>query len=57
MQVIAIALLVELAVLNPATADNQKTQNLINKERSQEVGKISIKKIRNLGGKEFSYQN
>lgn len=56
-QVSVIALLAGLAVLNPATADNQKTQNLINVEISEEVGKISIKKIRNLGDKEFSYQN
>ena len=52
-----IALLGGIVVLNPASADDQKTQDVTNTETSEEVGKISIKKIQNLGGKEFSYQN
>ena len=52
-----IALIVGVVILNPATADDQKTQVLINTEISEEDGKISIKKIRNLSDKEFSYQN
>ena len=52
-----IALIVGVVILNPATADDQKTQDLINTEISEEDGKISIKKIRNLSDKEFSYQN
>lgn len=46
-----------LAVINPATAGDQKTKDLINVEISEGASKISIKNIRNLGGKEFSYQN
>lgn len=56
-QALVIALLAGLVVLSPATADDQRTQDVINTEISEEVGKISTKKIRNLGGNEFSYQN
>ena len=40
-----IALIVGVVILNPATADDQKTQDLINTEISEEAGKISIRKI------------
>ena len=56
-QALIIALLAGLTLLNPATADEQKTQNSINVETSEEISKISIKKVRNLGDQEFSYQN
>ena len=56
-QALVIALLAGLVVLSPATADDQRTQDVTNTETLEEVGKISIKKIQNLGGKEFSYQN
>ena len=56
-QALISALLAGLMLLNPATADEQKTQNSINVETSEEISKISIKKVRNLGDQEFSYQN
>ena len=56
-QALVIALTAGLAVINPATAGDQKTKDLINVEISEGASKISIKNIRNLGGKEFSYQN
>ena len=56
-QALISALLAGLTLLNPATADEQKTQNSINVETSEEISKISIKKVRNLGDQEFSYQN
>ena len=56
-QALVIVLTAGLAVINPATADDQKTKDLINVEISEEASKISIKNIRRLGGKEFSYQN
>ena len=56
-QALVIALLAGIVVLSPATADDQRSQDVNNTETSEEVGKISIKKIQNLGGKEFSYQN
>ena len=56
-QAIVIVLTAGLAVINPTTAGDQKTKDLINVEISEETSKISIKNIRNLGGKEFSYQN
>ena len=52
-----IALLAGLAVLSPATADDQKNQDSINVGTSKEDGKTSIKKVRRLGDKEFSYKN
>lgn len=54
---LVIVLTAGLAVINPATAGDQKTKDLINVEISEGASKISIKNIRNLGGKEFSYQN
>ena len=56
-QALISALLAGLMLLNPATADEQKTQNSINVETSEEISKISIKKVRSLGDQEFSYQN
>ena len=56
-QALISALLAGLTLLNPATADEQKTQNSINVETSEEISNISIKKVRSLGDKEFSYQN
>ena len=56
-QALVIVLTAGLAVISPATAGDQKTKDLINVEISEEASKISIKNIRNLGGKEFSYQN
>ena len=56
-QALVILLTAGLAVINPATAGDQKTKDLINVEISEGASKISIKNIRNLGGKEFSYQN
>ena len=56
-QALVIVLTAGLAVINPATAGDQKTKDLINVEISEGASKISIKNIRNLGGKEFSYQN
>ena len=54
---LVILLTAGLAIINPATANDQKTKDLINVEISEETSKISIKNIRRLGGKEFSYQN
>ena len=56
-QALMIALLAGLAVLSPATADDQKNQDSINVGTSKEDGKTSIKKVRRLGDKEFSYKN
>ena len=56
-QALVIVLTAGLAVISPATAGDQKTKDLINVEISEGASKISIKNIRNLGGKEFSYQN
>ena len=56
-QALISALLAGLMLLNPATAYEQKTQNSINVETSEEISKISIKKVRNLGDQEFSCQN
>ena len=56
-QALISALLAGLMLLNPSTADEQKTQNSINVETSEEISKISIEKVRNLGDQEFSYQN
>ena len=46
-----------LTVLNPVSADDEKKGERINIGLSEELSKISIKKIRKLGSKEFSYQN
>ena len=56
-QALMIALVAGLAVLSPATADDQKNQDSINVGTSKEDGKTSIKKVRRLGDKEFSYKN
>ena len=56
-QALMIALLAGLAVLSPATADDPKNQDSINVGTSKEDGKTSIKKVRRLGDKEFSYKN
>ena len=56
-QALVIALLAGLTVLNPISADEEKKGDQINIGLSEELSKISIKKIRKLGGKEFSYQN
>lgn len=42
-QALISALLAGLTLLNPATADEQKTQNSINVETSEEISKISVK--------------
>lgn len=46
-----------LTVLNPVSADDEKKGERINIGLSEELSKISIKKMRRLGDKEFSYQN
>ena len=46
-----------LTVLNPVSADDEKKGERINIGLSEELSKISIKKMRKLGDKEFSYQN
>ena len=56
-QALISALLAGLTLLNPATADEQKTQNSIYIKTSEEISNISIKKVRSLGDQEFSYQN
>ena len=50
-------LLTGLAILNPAFADDNKSNDWIDIEQSEESETISIKNIRKLGDKEFSYQN
>ena len=56
-QALVIALLAGLTVLNPVSADDEKKGERINIGLSEELSKISIKKMRRLGDKEFSYQN
>ena len=56
-QALVIGLLAGLTVLNPISADEEKKGDQINIGLSEELSNISIKKIRKLGGKEFSYQN
>ena len=52
-----IMLLTGLAILNPASADDNKSNKWIDIGPSEESEKISIKNIRKLGNREFSYQN
>ena len=56
-QALVIVLLAGLTVLNPVSADDEKKGERMNIRLSEELSKISIKKIRKLGDKEFSYQN
>ncbi len=56
-QALFITFLTGLIILNPAAADDKKSKELIDIERSEELEKISIKNINKLGDKEFSYQN
>ena len=56
-QALVIALLAGLTALNPVSADDEKKGKWINVGLSEELSKISIKKMRKLGDKEFSYQN
>ena len=52
-----VMLLTGLAILNPAFADENKSDEWSDIGPSEESEKISIKNIRKLGNKEFSYQN
>ena len=52
-----VMLLTGLAILNPVSADDNKSDEWIDIGPSEESKKISIKNIRKLGDKEFSYQN
>jgi hypothetical protein len=56
-QAFIILLLVVFSVLNPVSADNKKNEEWVDIGISEEREKISIKKIRELGDNEFSYQN
>ena len=56
-QALVIVLLAGLTVLNPVSVDDEKKGERMNIRLSEELSKISIKKIRKLGDKEFSYQN
>lgn len=56
-QAFIIFLLVLFSVLNPVSADNKKNEEWVDIGISEERKKISIKKIRELGDNEFSYQN
>ena len=56
-QAFIILLLVVFSVLNPVSADNKKNEEWVDIGISEERKKISIKKIRELGDNEFSYQN
>ena len=56
-QAFIIFLLVLFSVLNPVSADNKKNEEWVDIGISEEREKISIKKIRELGDNEFSYQN
>jgi hypothetical protein len=56
-QAFIILLLVVFSVLNPVSADNKKNEEWDDIGISEERKKISIKKIRELGDNEFSYQN
>ena len=56
-QTLVIALLAGLMALNPVYADDKKNGKWIKVRLSEELSKISIKKLRKLGDKEFSYQN
>ena len=52
-----IMLLTGLALLNPASADDNTSKEWIDIGSPEESEKVSIKNIRKLGNKEFSYQN
>lgn len=56
-QAFIIFLLVLFSVPNPVSADNKKNEEWVDIGISEERKKISIKKIRELGDNEFSYQN
>ena len=56
-QALFIVLLAGLMVLNPVSADDEEKGERINMGLSEELSKISIKNMRKLGDKEFSYQN
>ncbi len=56
-QALFITLLTGLIILNPAAAGDKKSKEWIDIERSEELEKISIKNIKKLSNKEFSYQN
>jgi hypothetical protein len=46
-----------LIILNPASANNDKSKEWIQAGVSEELEEISIKNIRKMGDQEFSYQN
>ena len=52
-----IMLLTGLAPLNPASADDNTSKEWIDIGSPEESEKVSIKNIRKLGNREFSYQN
>ena len=52
-----IMLLTGLVFLNPASADDNTSKEWIDIGSPEESEKVSIKNIRKLGNKEFSYQN
>ena len=52
-----VMLLTALAILNPASADNNTSKEWIDIGSPEESEKVSINNIRKLGNKEFSYQN
>ena len=56
-QAFMVALSAGLTLLNPVFADEKKGDGWIDVGISEDLKKISIKKIRTLGDKEFSYQN
>ena len=56
-QAFVVLLLTGLIILNPASANNKKSKNLIHVRLSEEPEETSIKNIRKLGNNEFSYQN
>ena len=56
-QTFMVALSAGLTLFNPVFADEKKGEGWIDVGISEELKKISIKKIKTLGDKEFSYQN
>ncbi len=56
-QALLITFLTGLIILNPAAAGDNKSRERIDSGRSEELEKISIKNIKKLSNKEFSYQN
>lgn len=50
-------LLVAISILNPVSADNKQIEEWVDIGISEEGKKNFIKKIRELGDNEFSYQN